>query len=56
MTVADPTQASRQRRQDTSGVPDIRRIRIYQHSDLMYWWVVWLYGFFLRWSNISRRK
>ncbi len=22
------------------------RIRVYQHSDLLYWWVVWAYGFF----------
>lgn len=22
------------------------RIRVYQHSDLIYWWVVWAYGFF----------
>lgn len=28
------------------------RIRVYQHSDLLYWWVVWAYGFicaFLTW-------
>ena len=22
------------------------RMRVYQHSDLIYWWVVWVYGFF----------
>jgi hypothetical protein len=22
------------------------RLRIYQHSDLLYWWVVWVYGLF----------
>ena len=22
------------------------RLIVYQHSDLLYWWVVWLYGFF----------
>jgi hypothetical protein len=22
------------------------RIRVYQHSDLIYWWVVWAYGYF----------
>ena len=22
------------------------RIRVYQHSDLLYWWVVWAYGLF----------
>ena len=22
------------------------RIEVYQHSDLLYWWVVWAYGFF----------
>lgn len=22
------------------------RLVVYQHSDLLYWWVVWLYGFF----------
>jgi hypothetical protein len=22
------------------------RLKVYQHSDLLYWWVVWAYGFF----------
>src|SRR5262245_30721483 len=22
------------------------RIKVYQHSDLIYWWVVWAYGYF----------
>jgi hypothetical protein len=22
------------------------RMRVYQHSDLLYWWVVWVYGYF----------
>jgi hypothetical protein len=22
------------------------KIRVYQHTDLLYWWVVWMYGFF----------
>ena len=25
---------------------DGERMKIYQHSDLIYWWVVWAYGFF----------
>jgi hypothetical protein len=24
----------------------VGRIRVYQHTDLLYWWVVWAYGFF----------
>ena len=23
-----------------------QRMRVYQHSDLLYWWVVWVYGYF----------
>jgi hypothetical protein len=44
MTVAsDPSGRGKQVNKDG---PGSRRLRIYQHSDLMYWWVVWLYGFF----------
>src|SRR6516165_10450537 len=42
MTVADAAEAGKR----PSEVRNSNRIRIYQHSDLMYWWVVWLYGFF----------
>ena len=41
MTVADAAEAGKR----PSEVRNSNRIRIYQHSDLMYWWVVWLYGF-----------
>jgi hypothetical protein len=26
--------------------PVVHELRIYQHSNLLYWWVVWVYGFF----------
>ena len=25
---------------------DVERVVVYEHSDLLYWWVVWGYGFF----------
>src|SRR5690349_11785379 len=25
---------------------DGERMKVYQHSDLIYWWVVWAYGYF----------
>jgi len=28
-----------------AAAPD-ERMRVYQHSDLLYWWVVWAYGYF----------
>jgi hypothetical protein len=45
---AAPNQQERQAqvqlapRQAESGV---ERMKVYQHSDLLYWWVVWTYGF-----------
>ena len=29
-----------------SSVRSVEQIRVYQHSDLIYWWVVWVYGYF----------
>ncbi len=34
-----------------------QRMRVYQHSDLLYWWVVWAYGYFcalLTWLQGTR--
>lgn len=30
---------------DKSNDRDLNRINVYQHSDLLYWWIVWVYGF-----------
>ena len=30
------------------------RLVVYQHSDLLYWWIVWVYGYFcalLTWAQ-----
>ena len=38
----DGAKASRRRR----GAPgELEEVRVYQHSNLLYWWVVWVYGF-----------
>jgi len=39
------TEVTRPLPQTQTVVAKRRRVRIYQHSDLLYWWVVWLYGF-----------
>ncbi len=38
---AEATGVSRLR----TGLPGEREVRVYQHSNLLYWWVVWVYGF-----------
>jgi len=44
-TAAQPDQdaASSARRKMAAAVQ--RELRVYQHSNLLYWWVVWAYGF-----------
>jgi len=32
-----------QKKESSDGI-DAKRIKVYQHSDLLYWWVVWFYG------------
>lgn len=32
-------------RSSTASKPKVRDLRVYQHSNLAYWWAVWMYGF-----------
>ena len=42
------TNASEQKPAATAPIPapGVERLIVYQHSDLLYWWVVWAYGLF----------
>jgi hypothetical protein len=43
---AAPNQQERQAQASPRQVVEpTERMRVYQHSDLLYWWVVWAYGF-----------
>ena len=49
---SQPTQKSAPRSVADHG----ERLIVYQHSDLLYWWVVWAYGFFCAALTVAARQ